>query len=159
MFEPDQYQLLDFGAGRKLERFGSFVLDRPAPAAEGIKQRDPQAWPQADARYERDGEQGNWLFNREIDQPWRVSHRDLILELKLTEFGHLGIFPEQVDNWDWITEQIRMVGRPIRVLNLFAYTGGSTLAAAVAGAEVVHVDAAANVVAWARRNAQAAELA
>ena len=159
MFAPDQYQLLDFGAGRKLERFGRYVLDRPSSAAAGAIQRDRNSWVTADARYERgQGEQGTWSFHRRIDGPWTVRHGTLTLELKFTESGQLGVFPEQAENWDWIAGQIHKAGRPLKILNLFAYTGASTLAAAAEGAEVVHVDAAANVVAWARRNAQASQL-
>jgi 23S rRNA (cytosine1962-C5)-methyltransferase len=160
MFAPDQYQLLDFGAGRKLERFGRYVIDRPSPAAADAIQRDRNPWQAADARYERgEGEQGMWSFNRRIDGPWAVRHGSLTLELKFTELGQLGVFPEQADNWDWLSSQTRAAGRPLKILNLFAYTGTSTLAAAAAGAEVVHVDAAANAVAWARRNAKASQLA
>ena len=155
----DQYQLLDFGAGRKLERFGPYVLDRPAPAAHDAVPRDGALWSQADARYERGkGERGRWSFTRAIDHSWHVHHGPLALEVKLTEFGHLGIFPEQAENWTWIARQVRAAGRPMKVLNLFAYTGGGTLAAAAAGAEVTHVDAAAGVVTWARRNAHASRL-
>ncbi len=159
MFAPDQYQLLDFGAGRKLERFGRYTLDRPSPAAAAAIQSNPKLWPQADARFERgEGEQGTWSFNRRIDTPWVVRHESLTLELKFAESGHLGVFAEQAENWDWLAAQIRSAGRTLKILNLFAYTGASTLAAAAAGAQVVHVDAAANVVAWARRNAKASNL-
>jgi 23S rRNA (cytosine1962-C5)-methyltransferase len=159
MFATDQYQLLDFGAGRKLERFGRYVLDRPAPAAHDAVRRQVSLWPAADARYERgEGEPGRWTFARTIEPSWHLHHGPLALEVKLTEFGHLGIFPEQAENWKWIARQVGAAGRPIKVLNLFAYTGASTLAAAAAGALVTHVDAAANVVAWAKRNARAAAL-
>jgi 23S rRNA (cytosine1962-C5)-methyltransferase len=159
MFATDQYQLLDFGSGRKLERFGRYLLDRPAAAAEATPKRQAELWPQADARYDRNPAQpGRWSCARVIDPAWSVRHDDLTFELKLTEFGHLGLFAEQVENWDWIARQVRAAARPIRVMNLFAHTGASTLAAAAAGAEVTHVDAAANVVAWARRNAQASRL-
>jgi 23S rRNA (cytosine1962-C5)-methyltransferase len=94
-----------------------------------------------------------------MDPAWRVQHGPVVLELKLTDFGHLGVFPEQAANWTWIARQVRAVDRPLSVLNLFAYTGAATLAAAAAGAEVAHVDAAANVVAWARRNAALSGLA
>lgn len=100
------------------------------------------------------GEQGSWTCSQPIQAPWSIALGRVTLELKLTVFGHLGIFPEQADNWSWLDAQVRKAGRP-KVLNLFAYTGASTLVAAAAGAEVVHVDAAANVVAWARRNAEA----
>jgi 23S rRNA (cytosine1962-C5)-methyltransferase len=153
------YQLLDFGSGRKLERFGPYVLDRVSPAADGAQRQQPELWRKATARFERraDGE-GAWLEREPVVAPWHLSRGDFTLELKLTEFGHLGVFPEQADNWRWIANEVRRAGRP-KVLNLFAYTGASTLAAAAAGADVVHVDAAANVVAWARRNANASGLA
>ncbi len=177
MFSPEMYQLLDFGDGRRLERFGPWVLDRPCPAAEGLARSDPAAWTTADARFERTGAtEGRWSLAREMPERWTIAHGPIRLELKRTEFGHLGVFPEHAANWDWIEERVQPVGwdgspgtppdreeagaspqptsRAPVVLNLFAYTGGSTLAAAAAGAEVVHVDAAKNVVAWARRNAE-----
>ncbi len=161
MFAPDQYRLLDFGGGRRLERFGGVALDRPCPAAEHFAPADPAAWPQADARFDRrDSERGEWTCRRKLPERWTIAGGPLVLELKRTQFGHLGVFPEQGDNWRWIAAQVRFAGSPPpRVLNLFAYTGGSTLAAAAAGAEVVHVDAAKNIVAWARRNAALSGLA
>ncbi len=155
MFSSQQYQLLDFGAGRRLERFGPFVLDRPCPPAERVIQRDPPAWELADAQFVRTGkDRGQWRCLRDFPERWTISHGPLVFELKRTEFGHLGIFCEQASQWDWLAERIGKMPRPVRLLNLFAYTGGSTLAAAAAGAEVVHVDAARNVIAWARRNAE-----
>ncbi|MCA9208150.1 MAG: class I SAM-dependent methyltransferase [Planctomycetales bacterium] len=155
MFELDQYELLDFGEGRKLERFGSLIVDRPAPAAAGVLPR-VRNW-NADVRYRRtSGERGEW--NGEFPETWSVRHAAVRFELKATPFGHLGLFPEQAANWDWIARQCRAAEQPLRVLNLFAYTGGSTLAAAAAGAQVTHVDAARNVVTWARRNAALSQL-
>lgn len=167
MFTPDEYELLDFGKGRKLERFGSLVLDRPAPAAEGLPPAEPAIWRAANARYERiSAQSGIWRSVANGDalktgraQPWTIQHGPFALELKLTEFGHLGVFPEQAANWDWNARQVARFASPTKVLNLFAYTGASTLAAAAAGAEVVHVDAAGNTVAWARRNAERSGLA
>lgn len=192
MFPSDQYHLLDFGDGRRLERFGPLVLDRPCPAAEGVARSEPAIWEQVDARFERtDDEQGQWICRRELPERWTINHGSMVLELKRTDFGHLGVFPEQADNWEWIestlarsaskggnSQQLRSaptsclnspapslqpftpsLALRASVLNLFAYTGGSTLAAAVAGAEVVHVDAAKNIVAWARRNAGLSGLA
>ena len=160
MFAPDQYQLLDFGAGRKLERFGRYLIDRPSPAANTAISCDRNLWQSADARFEKgQGEVGTWSYRRRIDGPWTLRHDPLALELKFTESGHLGVFPEQEDNWSWIERQIPAAGRPLKILNLFAYTGASTLVAAAAGAENVHVDAAAGTVAWARRNAAASHLA
>jgi 23S rRNA (cytosine1962-C5)-methyltransferase len=160
MLTADQYELLDFGAGRRLERFGALRLDRPCPAVEGVPRADASAWEDADARFEREGgNEGRWLASGELPERWTVAYGPIKLELKLTPAGHLGVFPEQADNWDWIAQQVRAAGEPPVVLNLFAYTGGSTLAAAAAGAQVVHVDAAANTVAWARRNAELSDMA
>jgi 23S rRNA (cytosine1962-C5)-methyltransferase len=164
MFDSTQYQLLDFGDGRRLERFGVVVLDRPCPAAESIRRTAPPLWSAADARFERlDAEEGRWLLPGNPPQHWTIAHGRMILELKRTDFGHVGLFPEQAENWDWIAEEVRRSSLEsaggVKVLNLFAYTGGSTLAAAAAGAAVTHVDAARNIVAWARRNAELSALA
>lgn len=157
---PDGYRLLDFGDGRKLEQFGQYVLDRPAPAAESLSKTDPGAWSQAAARYERsDRETGQWFSKSPLPEKWPVALGGLTVEVKPTPFGHVGLFPEQAPNWLWIDEQMRKANRPIRILNMFAYTGGSTLAAARAGAEMVHVDSARGTVEWARRNALLSGLA
>ena len=161
----NDYQLLDFGDGRRLERFGAITLDRPCPAAESFQQAEPDAWTRADARFEgRDQERGQWTYRRELPERWTIAHGAMRLELKRTDFGHLGVFPEQAENWEWIGEQCRLSAsqdneEKTKILNLFAYTGGSTLAAALGGAEVVHVDAAKNILAWARRNAELSGLA
>src|SRR4051812_27433352 len=107
MHLTSDYQLLDFGDGRKLERFGGIVLDRPAPSAEGIERARPESWQSADARYERSsGERGVWLPGGALPESWIVRVGAFGFELKPTEFGHLGIFPEQADNWTWIAEQV-----------------------------------------------------
>lgn len=148
------YTLLDAGDGQKLERWGDVTLLRP----------DPQAvWPMAapdrtavDAVYhrsERGG--GHWEFLRSLpDAAWPIAYRDLRFLVRPTGFKHTGLFPEQAVNWDFMAAKIRAAGRPVRVLNLFAYTGGATLACAAAGASVVHVDAAKGMVQWARDNAK-----
>ena len=159
MFSDDQYELIDFGEGRRLEQFGGFVVDRPCPVAEGMPRGDSSAWQNVHARFERGENDGVWKPSDALPDEWTIAHDAIKLQLKPTPFGHLGVFPEQAENWDWIAKQVARAGRPLRVLNLFAYTGGSTLAAAAAGAEVTHVDAAKNVVAWARRNAEASGLA
>jgi 23S rRNA (cytosine1962-C5)-methyltransferase len=170
MFSPDQYALLDFGAGRKLERFGPVVLDRPSPAAADVRRADDSLWNHAASRFVATmsaqagcGQAGQWLSDRQLPSTWTIRHPPFAFELRATPMGHVGVFPEQTANWDWIAEQVTRLAlsgqikstagdRP-RVLNLFAYTGGSTLAAAAAGAEVVHIDASRSTVAWARRNA------
>ncbi len=159
MFAADQYELLDFGVGRKLERFGRHVLDRPCPAAEDLERAAPSAWQTAAAefvRFEEGG--GQWRAAAPL-APWPLEHPPFQLELRLTDQGQVGVFPEQAANWDWLAGRLSEASQPPRVLNLFAYTGGSTLAAAAAGCEVSHVDAAAASVAWARRNALASGLA
>jgi 23S rRNA (cytosine1962-C5)-methyltransferase len=158
MFEPNQYELLDFGGGRKLERFGAYVLDRPAPAAIPTKPVRPELWRTANARFEIDSsprsgpQRGVWKMAGEPLPAWTIRHGDIALELKLTDFGHVGVFPEQAACWDWIGDRLRPAPTA-NVLNLFAYTGGSTLTAA-ASAAVTHVDSAANTVGWARKNAE-----
>jgi len=159
------YELLDLGEGRQLERFGTVVLDRPCPAAAWHGAVDPSRWAMADARYERpeDGV-GAWTTIGEALPPWRVELAGLAFELRLTDSGQVGAFPEQVPTWRWLRDRATGVARatperPLEVLNLFAYTGGSTLAAASGGARVVHVDAARSAVAWARRNAELGGLA
>lgn len=161
MFSPDQYELLDFGRGRKLERFGGWVLDRLSPAADDAECASPTSlWRSAHGAYERlERGSGLWEAAAALPATWQIRHQSLTFELRRTDFGHLGIFPEQAENWDWLAQQVAAAQRPLKVLNLFAYTGGSTLAAAAAGASVVHIDAAKNVVAWARQNAAFSGLA
>ncbi len=154
MPDSDGYELLDFGGSRKLERFGAICLDRPSPAADRAVVQRPALWETAHARFERErGDQGTWTGC--LPPTWSIACGAYQLQLKATPFGHVGMFPEQMANWRWIARQVARRRTVLRVLNLFAYTGGSTLAAAAAGAEVVHVDAARNVVQWARHNAQA----
>jgi 23S rRNA (cytosine1962-C5)-methyltransferase len=160
VFDLEQYELIDFGGGRKLERFGSLLLDRPSPAAEGTPKANPALWGETHARYERlDDTRGRWTDRVLLPATWTIRYEAHSFELRPTDFGHVGLFPEQAANWDWIAERIAREAQPCKILNLFAYTGGSTLAAAAAGAEVVHIDAAKNVVAWARRNAELSGLA
>lgn len=198
MFSEQEYVLFDFGAGRRLERFGPLILDRPCPAADGFRRAAPVLWSRADARFVSQkpdspsknrpktpsnalGFRGVWepltplgrrYFNAETvanasrgqraatlsSQPWTIDYAGrFVFELKGSPFGHLGVFPEQAENWDRINKLAQKIarknGRPARVLNLFGYTGGSALAAAAAGAETTHLDAARNIVAQARRNA------
>lgn len=154
------HELLDLGEGRQLERLGSVVLDRPCPAAAWHTARDPAAWAAADARFDRQGDGvGAWTTIGETVAPWQVELAGLAFELRLTDSGQVGVFPEQIPTWHWLRNRATSAGRtasdrPPEVLNLFAYTGGSTLATAAGGARVVHVDAARAAVAWARRNAE-----
>ena len=159
------YQLLDYGAGRKLERFGKLVLDRPCPAADREKKSTPAAWKEAVARY--DGSRvtdGVWkpaAKARAGDAACRVplGENEFTLGVVPSDAGQVGLFPEQLPNWRWIADRVRRAGRPLKVLNLFAYTGGSTLAAASAQATVTHVDASKPSVDRARVNAKLSDLA
>ena len=156
------YRLIDSGNRKKLEQVGPYTLVRPAPQAIWSPRAD-RLWSKADAIYERDSKgSGSWKWNRPVKREFDILYSDLALRIKLTDFGHLGLFAEQASNWRWIKEAIRTrmnkSGANIHVLNLFAYTGGSTLAASQAGAHVVHVDAAKGVVDWARENAKISHL-
>lgn len=155
----DDYELLDSGAERKLERFGSIVVDRPEPLALW-KKSDPGAWAKADGAFEaaEEAEQGAWRFRkgRPLDWPMRVG--DVTVLCRATSFRHVGIFPEQIAHWDWMEGRIRADRRPLSVLNLFGYTGVASLVAARAGAKVTHVDASKKAIAWARENQAASGL-
>jgi 23S rRNA (cytosine1962-C5)-methyltransferase len=156
----DRVELLDAGDGRRLDRFGSLTVDRPAPSAVGPR-RDPSAWRGADLRFDagggwsRPGAGGDEL---PLAQRWLATFENLTMELRATAAGGVGLYPEQRANLDWVTRRIAGRTRPT-VLNLFAHTGLLTLAAARAGAAVAHVDGARTAVAWARRNAELSGLA
>ncbi len=159
MFSSDQYELLDIGDGRRLERFGQYILDRPAPAALGAVCQRAALWKQANARFDRHtAASGVWTRRSHMPTSWQIRHGSMVFELKCTDSGAIGVYPEQAMNWDWLARRVGCASSRLKVLNLFAYSGGSTLAAAAAGAEVVHVDAARSVVNWARRNAELAGL-
>ena len=153
------YELLDATAGNRLERWGSVVLVRPDPQVVWNLPRASDQWEKADAVYHRSTKGGGqWEIRRKLPQRWKIHAGDLTLVVSPTGFKHTGVFPEQAVNWAWYREKIQAAGRPIRVLNLFGYTGGATLACAAAGAAVCHVDASKGIVAWARENAQASGL-
>ncbi len=158
------YQLLDSGDAKRLEQIGPYKVVRPAAQAIWPPQLPAHEWNAADAVYERDSSGGgSWQFNRRVKREFDILYGDLALRVKLTNFGHLGLFPEHAAGWDWLRTVIRnrmqRSNSNLHVLNLFAYTGGSTLAASQAGAHVVHVDAAKGVVDWARKNAEMCHLA
>ena len=147
----DDYELLDSGDGRKLERFGRYVLARPCSQALWRPTRPESEWARADAQFDR--EDGNrWHGRNNLPKSWQIETAGVKFKLGGTDFGHLGIFPEQRAQWRWIRETVAR--RPgARLLNLFAYSGGSTLAAALGGAEACHLDASKGMVEWARDNA------
>lgn len=155
----NDYLLLDSGDMQKLERVGPYTLVRPSPQAIWSPRLPQGEWAKADGVYHRTSEGGgHWVWSGKVKREFDVLFNSLAFEIHLTNFGHMGLFPEQAENWDWLRGLIRdrmaqTNQRNLHVLNLFAYTGGSTLAASQAGAHVVHLDAAKNVVDWARKNA------
>ena len=153
------YEVLDTGGGEKLERWGDIILRRPDPQTIWPRAQE-SLWKQAEAVYhrsERGG--GEWEFLRKLPEKWTVSHGNLRFYVRPTGFKHTGLFPEQAANWDWMADLIRKSGRKdVKVLNLFGYTGGATLACAAAGAHVTHVDAAKGMVLWAKENRELSRL-
>lgn len=146
------YELIDSGDGQKLERFGQWVIARPEPQA--LWRPSLGKW-DANATFVRSkgsDERGEWRLDNRMPQQWVISYRGIKMRLGLTSFKHLGIFPEQASNWDYITEAIGKIEGRASVLNLFAYTGGASVAAAVAGADVTHVDSVKQVVNWSKEN-------
>ncbi len=153
--EWKDYECLDAGNGEKLERWGNIVLRRPEPLAMWPIEMD-NTWKKVDGVYYRfvDGG-GHWEFNKKLPDFWTVNYKDLKFKVSPTNFKHTGLFPEQACNWDFMIDKIKNANRPIKVLNLFGYTGGATVACSKAGAElVVHVDAARGMVEWAKENAK-----
>ncbi len=152
------YELLDCGQGEKLERWGSQLLVRPDPQAIWNTPRVHRGWTHPDARYARSSSGGGQWADKSVPQRWQVRYQDLTFNVGPMNFKHTGLFPEQAANWDFARERIRYAGRPVSILNLFAYTGGATVACAAAGASVCHVDAAKGMVQWARDNARSSGL-
>ena len=153
------YELLDTSAGERLERWGEVILIRPDPQIIWNTPKHLALWKQADARYRRSSTGGGaWQILKKVPPVWKISYGDLRFQLKTMGFKHTGVFPEQAVNWDFTGNLIRNASKPLKVLNLFAYTGGATLACAQAGASVCHVDASKGMVAWARENAAASGL-
>lgn len=155
------YELIDSGNERRLERFGETIINRPAPQAFWHRDSSLLEWKQAAAYYERP-ENGThkWTKDSTFPENWTIQIDNITLELRPSENNQLGIFPEQLDNWRWMTEKIKEAKRPLKILNTFAYTGAATLMASAAGedVEVCHVDGAKSAVSWARKNAELSEL-
>ena len=154
------YKIIDCGNFQKLEQIGEFRVVRPSPQSVGSPTLSPKEWSNVDASYERlSGGDGTWtIHNKKIKKPFEIAVDRWKFLIKLTDFGHLGIFPEQLNNWNKLHQIISKskVQNDFKVLNLFAYTGGSTLACAAAGAHMVHIDASKTSVAWARENSEVA---
>ena len=153
------YEVIDCSKGEKLERWGDYILVRPDPQVIWDTPRKEKGWHKMNAHYHRSKKGGGeWKFF-DLPQQWSIHYRSLTFQLKPFSFKHTGLFPEQAANWDWFSELIKKAGRPVKVLNLFAYTGGATIAAAAAGASVTHVDASKGMVTWAKENAASSGLA
>ena len=152
------YEVLDCSEGEKLERWGKYTLVRPDPQVIWSTPKKQRGWKKMNGHYHRSTRGGGeWEFF-DLPEQWTIRYDSLTFNLKPFSFKHTGLFPEQAANWDWFSDRIKKAGRPISVLNLFAYTGGATLAAAAAGASVCHVDAAKGMVAWAKENAKSSGL-
>lgn len=153
------YEVLDTSGGEKLERWGKYLLVRPDPQVIWNTPHEHPGWKKKNGHYHRSSKGGGeWEFIN-LPNEWSISYKELTFHLKPFSFKHTGLFPEQAVNWDWFSDLIAHAGRPVKVLNLFAYTGGATVSAAKAGAQVTHVDASKGMVSWAKENAAASGLA
>lgn len=147
------YEILDMANGEKLERWKNILLVRPDPQIIWKNKSFPNKWEDVNARYIRSSTGGgNWDFNKKVPANWQIKYKDLTFNIKPMGFKHTGLFPEQAVNWDWMIDKIKHAGREIKVLNLFAYTGGATVACSYAGASVCHVDSSKGMVTWAKEN-------
>ncbi len=152
------YEVIDCSQGEKLERWGEYTLVRPDPQVIWNTPKINKKWNKMNAHYHRSAKGGGeWEFF-DLPKQWTIGYKTLRFNLKPFSFKHTGLFPEQAANWDWFSEKIKNTNRSVKVLNLFAYTGGATLAAAAAGANVTHVDASKGMVAWAKENAKSSGL-
>ena len=147
------YEILDMANGEKLEKWKDVILVRPDPQIIWKSKSFPERWKNANARYIRSSTGGgNWDFIKKVPANWQVKYKELIFNIKPMGFKHTGLFPEQAVNWDWMINKIQHANRDIKVLNLFAYTGGATVACSYAGASVCHVDSSKGMVTWAKEN-------
>jgi len=152
------YEVIDTADGEKLERWGDYILVRPDPQVIWNSAKEDRRWRKMNGHYHRSkAGGGEWEFF-DLPEEWQISYKELKFNLKPFSFKHTGLFPEQATNWDWFGNLIREANRPVKVLNLFAYTGGATLSAAAAGASVTHVDASKGMVNWAKENAASSGL-
>lgn len=149
------YECIDAGNGYKLERWKDVILSRPESHADWSKNSKVKEWKDVHAHYQSSNDKGNWKMKQTLPETWNIQYKDLTFKVSPTSFKHTGLFPEQAANWDWMRKLIEKEDREIRILNLFAYTGGATMACSKAGAsEVVHVDASKGMIAWAKENQQ-----
>lgn len=147
------YEILDMADGKKLERWGKFILDRPDPQIVWKEKTNKELWSKANAIYHRSKKGGGYWENKtSVPSNWQIKYKDLTFNIKQMGFKHTGLFPEQAVNWEYMINKIKNSNRKIKVLNLFAYTGGATVACAYAGADVVHVDSSKGMVSWAKEN-------
>lgn len=155
----EDYEILDMANGEKLERWGKYLLIRPDPQIIWNKKTDESKWKEANAIYNRSKTGGgSWNYRTKLPEAWKIKYKDLNFNIKLMGFKHTGLFPEQAANWDWMIQKIQNAKRDIKVLNLFAYTGGASVACLYAGASVCHVDSSKGMVAWAKENVIASNL-
>ena len=147
------YEIIDMANGEKLERWGNVTLIRPDPQIIWKEKSFPEKWNKANARYKRSSSGGGgWKYNKKVSENWQIKYKDLTFNIKPMGFKHTGLFPEQAINWDWMIEKIKKAKTPVKVLNLFAYTGGATVACSYAGAQVCHVDSSKGMTTWAKEN-------
>lgn len=152
------YEVIDSSNGEKLERWGDYILVRPDPQVIWDTEKKDKRWRNMNGHYHRSNKGGGeWEFF-DLPKQWQIHYKELTFNLQPFSFKHTGLFPEQATNWDWFSNKIKKANRPIKVLNLFAYTGGATIAAAAAGASVTHVDASKGMVTWAKENAKSSGL-
>ncbi len=155
----NDYEIIDMAEGKKLERWGKYILVRPDPQIIWKEKTFPEKWKKANAIYNRSRTGGGaWEFKNRLPASWQIRYKDLIFNIKPMGFKHTGLFPEQAANWEWMINKIKQSKRPIKVLNLFAYTGGATVACLYAGASVCHVDSSKGMVAWAKENVISSKL-
>ena len=153
------YEILDMANGEKLERWGNVYLIRPDPQIIWKNKSFPNKWKDANAKYNRSSTGGgSWQYNKKVPENWKIKYKDLTFNIKPMGFKHTGLFPEQAVNWDWMISKIKNAKRDIKVLNLFAYTGGATVACSYAGASVCHVDSSKGMTTWAKENVTSSKL-
>ena len=157
--EWKDYEIIDMASGEKLERWGNIKLIRPDPQIIWKNKSIPSEWKSANARYNRSSTGGGaWEYSKRLPESWQVKYKNLTFNIKPMGFKHTGLFPEQAVNWDWMINKIKQSKRDIKVLNLFAYTGGATVACLSAGASVCHVDSSKGMTTWAKENVESSGL-